>query len=126
MNKEDLKVGDYVRTKKGIIGKIITIGDKIITIGMGYVGIKFNDDACFVEKEDIITASDNILDLLAPMDLMYIDVSPDDCGGIVVPRIAETLNELEKLKERIMLGECILKGIVTKELLEQNTYRVGE
>ena len=24
-----------------------------------------------------------------------LDISPDDCGGIVVPRIAETLNELE-------------------------------
>lgn len=66
--------------------------------------------------------SPNIIDLIEPMDLMYIDISPDDCGGIVVPRVPETLNELNEIKEKIKRGECILKGVVTHEQLSKEAF----
>ncbi len=68
----------------------------------------------------------NIINLIEPMDLMYIDISPDDCGGIVVPRIAETLNELDKWKSRFANSICILKDVVTHEQLENGKYKIGE
>ena len=130
-----LEVGVFIRTPLGI-DKIIylRIQDEygcnydtqlehnlFLNNERDYISI---DGECF-EKEEIKT-SHNIIDLIEPSDLMYIDISPDDCGGIVVPRVAETLNELEKWKERISNGSCILKGIVTREQFESMSYRVEE
>ena len=80
----------------------------------------------YKDTYNIKKASHNIIDLIEPMDLMFIDICPDDCGGIVVPRIAETLRELNDFKERFASGNCILKGVVTKEQIKANTYWVGE
>lgn len=55
-----------------------------------------------------------IYDELQPMDILYIDISPDDCGGIVVPRIPETLAELERYIQGFKSGEIILKGVAKK------------
>lgn len=102
-----LEVGMYART---INGKIWIITSQKAISG---------------HRKDIIKASHNIIDLIEPGDLMYIDISPDDCGGIVVPRVAETKAELEKWKERIFSGECILKAILTKEQIINNWYEVS-
>ena len=124
-----LEVGMYVRTIKGIA--------KIETIEEDRSEISFNCDTglsiSFVKRgftqEEMAKQykhSFNITDLIEPMDLMYIDISPDDCGGIVVPRVAETLNELEEWKERFSNGSCILKRVVTHEQIESISYKVGE
>lgn len=105
-----LEVGMYVRTKKGTIYKFDTN----------------NSMAKNGAKKYMVNCSFNIIDLIEPMDLMFIDISPDDCGGIVVPRVSETLNELEKWKERISSGECILKGVLTKEQINNNCYWGGK
>lgn len=99
-----MKVGDYYRTKYGIS--------------------KLTEGKCVLDY--IIKSSSNILELLEPMDLLYVDISPDDCGGIVVPRIPETLDELERYIEKIKSGEYILKYVVTHEQLENDMYKVGE
>lgn len=120
----ELKEGMYVRyeTLDSIyeITKINKINEYVPQSGQLYL----KTDVCV--KSNVIKASYNIIDLIEPMDLMYIDISPDNCGGIVVPRIAETLNELDKWKERFSNGSCILKGVVTREQLESNIYRIGE
>lgn len=124
-----MSVGDYVRTRKGIT-KIIDIRDELTRNSM-------NGNEVVIETNIIITdnglsvsndykSSLSILELLEPMDLLYIDISPDDCGGIVVPRIPETLDELEKYIEKIKSGEYILKYVVTHEQLKNNMYKVGE
>ena len=105
-----LEAGMYVRTKKGTIYRFDTN----------------NSMAKNGAKKYMVNCSFNIIDLIEPMDLMFIDISPDDCGGIVVPRVSETLNELEKWKERISSGECILKGVLTKEQINNNCYWVGK
>lgn len=109
-----LSKGKYVRTKNGEIGKIRTIIDNMVFINA-------NQYYSTVVKE-----SDKLEDLLEPADLMYIDISPDNYGGIVVPRVAETQNELDKWKQRFASGECILKGVLTKEQIINNWYIVGE
>ena len=104
----------YVRTKNGEIGKIRTIIDNMVFInGNQYYST-------------ITKASHNIMDLIEVGDLMYIDISPDNYGGIVVPRVAETQNELKKWKTKFASGECILKTILTKEQIINNWYEVGE
>ena len=132
---EALSVGMFIRTPLGI-DKIIYLRKQdeygcnydtqlehylFLNNKRDYISI---DGECF-EKEKIKT-SHELKDLVEPMDLMYIDISPDDWGGIVVPRVAETLNELKKWKKRFDSGKCILKGIVTREQLESMSYKVKE
>jgi hypothetical protein len=69
---------------------------------------------------------EDIINVIKCMDVLYVDISPDDCNGIVVPRIAETENELALYKEKIMSREWLLKGIVMKEDLERMLYGVNE
>lgn len=115
-----LEVGMFVRFKtlsnEVKIGQIQLIDNSIYEL----------DNNEVTADKYIIKASHNIIDLIEVMDLMFIDISPDDCGGIVVPRIAETINELEQWKEHISNGYWILKGIVAKEQIESARYKVGE
>ena len=71
-----LEIGMYVRTFNG---KIWIIKSKQAISG---------------HKKDIFNASYELMDLVEPGDLMYIDISPDNYGGIVVPRVTETKAEL--------------------------------
>lgn len=130
-----LEVGMFIRTPLGIdkigcFNKENVIGYGFITKALHYLhwhkeDNKFSiDGECFNKEE--IKASHKLEDLVEPMDLMYVDISPDDCGGIVVPRVAETLNELKKWKKRFSNGSCILKGVVTWEQLESMSYKVKE
>lgn len=110
----------YVRTLDGINKAVEVINNGVIDRFVNADGniYYFCDMVC--------NPSHNILELIEPMDLMFIDISPDDCGGIVVPRIAETLDELEKWKDHISNGCCVLKGIITREQIESNIYKVSE
>ena len=121
-----LEVGMHIRIN-GFISKI----GHINTTKKGNTYIQFKQpngllitmNTKFLDDEK---ASFDITDLIEPMDLMFIDISPDDCGGIVVPRIAETINELEQWKEKISNKNCILKYVVTREQIESSRYKVGE
>ncbi len=122
----ELRVNDYVRTECGI-AKIIGTEAQGLVINLDKAIMIYHPEyIASCTHDEIIKSSPNIIDLLELMDLLYIDISPDDCGGIVVPRIPETLNELEKYIEKIKSGEYILKYVVTHEQLENNMYEVGE
>ena len=129
-----IDVGMYVRTEYGI-SKIVNIffekTGTFIETDNGLGNCNMSTKGIYILEEDYKTFIDNnvknnIIDLIEPMDLMFIDISPDDCGGIVVPRIAETLDELERWKEHIFNGYWILKGIVTREQIEYTIYKVSE
>lgn len=131
MNNEEkeeyLKIGDYFRLKEGLIGKIVKdLGKDAVYKNMNHY---LSDSiwlhgiwSYYIYQEDVKKSSKDILDLLEIGDLLYVDISPDDCGGIVVPRIAETKHELNNMLGFLRSGEWILKGIVTKEHLEKSCY----
>lgn len=108
-----MKIGDYVRTKDGRIYKIGDIGNFI-----------YSEDDVIIQG--IIKSSPNIIDLIEVGDLIYVNISPDDCGGIIVPRITETERELNSLKLSIENKDYILKSIITHEQIESMEYKVGE
>lgn len=112
-----MKVGDYVRTKDG---KFFKWNNLCTTDKKDYE----EHTRKILFDENKLKSSPNIIDLLQPMDQMYIDISPDNCGGIVVPRIPETYCELNQIINEIKLGNYVLKGIVTKEQLMENMYKV--
>lgn len=118
-----MKANDYVRTKDGLIGKVT----KIVTDNIFYVQFFDNLPRKTTIEEASITKSDsNILKLLEPMDLLYVDIDGGFDGGIVVPRIPETLDELDKMIEFINSGQWVLKDVVTHEQLNEVKYDVGE
>lgn len=121
-----MKDGDYVRTKNGYICKVININDFREPSVRYCVDANYLKDFMFIGDEDIEKTSPNILELLEPLDLLYVDISPDNCGGIVVPRIPETQNELYKIICCIGRQEVVLKGVVTRERLINSMYKVGE
>ena len=126
-----LEVGNYVRTNQGI-AKYLGISketrfDEEYDIYLFDECIFDNWNTIDIDKIDNykFKASNNIIDLIEPLDLMYIDIEPNDGhGGIVIPRIAETLNELEKWKKRFESGECKLVYITTHEQIESMQYKV--
>ena len=132
-----MNIGDYVRTKDGI-EKIIFIEENFFRKGNTFVATDnqknissyngkyygFSINKRKNNKRKKIKSSPNIIDLIEVGDLMFIDISPDDCGGIVVPRTTETENELQKYLNKINSGECILKGILTKEQIENGVYKL--
>lgn len=117
-----MKIGDYVRTKKGEIGKITYISEYNTAITTDYA-TNPNISKC-VGIKSIIKSNPNILKLLEPMDLLYVDIDGGFEGGIIVPRIPETQNELNSYIEKFKSGELILKYIVTYEQLLNNRYEV--
>lgn len=95
-----MEIGDYYRTRYGI-GKL-------------------TEGLCVLNE--IIKSSPDIIELLEPMDLMYVDIDNGYEGGIIVPRIAETQNELNEYIEKFKNGTLILSGVVTREQLERGVY----
>lgn len=115
-----MKVGDYVRTKFGMISKIIDTN-------LAEVADRYEvENGLLIYKGDIIKSNQNILELLEPQDLMYIDIDNGWAGGIVVPRIAETLAELNEYIDDFKNKKCTLVGVVTHEQLHSIVYKVGE
>lgn len=118
-----MNVGDYVRI-------INTLNDYVEIIKIKelneYDGYLLDERNYQYSIDEIIKSSPQIIDLIEVGDLMYIDISPDNYGGIIVPRVAETENELNKYKEKINSDECVLKSIITHEQMEAMQYRVEE
>lgn len=119
---DKLEPNMYIRTKEGKIDKVLEINtedfdEPVVRLASYPIGMY---QGMFEYKN----ANYDLLELIEPMDLMYIDISPDNCGGIVVPRIAETLNELEEWKERIRSGECKLVMIATSQQINEICYEV--
>lgn len=128
----DLRIGLCVRTNLGNIGRI----EKEYTFENGSVhypepqewvldnGYVLNEALMYAAEEEILNVGDDILDLIEPMDLLYVDIDGGFAGGIVVPRIPETQHELDEFKKSFKEGKLILKGIVPKELWINNMYEV--
>ena len=72
--------------------------------------------------DDFYKVSKDILDLLDPGDLLFVDIDNGYEGGIIVPRIAETENELKGYIDNIRDGTYTLKGVLTKEHIIKDTY----
>ena len=122
-----MKVGDYVRTKDGLIRKIVEI-DKLIYIDKDYISDEPEYHNSLIE-EDVIKSSPNIIDLIEvgdyvnelPVEGYYTryDEEKDDYIKIGIVTLEDywkgTFTSVEDIK-----------SIVTKEQFERMQYKVGE
>ena len=120
-----MNIGDYVRTKKGIIGKIKVI-DSQLDLEDLYL-VKRN----WYYKKDIIKSSPNIIDLIEVGDYV---------NGEKVCYLKGQINEEEVAHEEDVLyteyideygewygyAEDEIESIVTHEMFESVEYKIGE
>lgn len=119
MNK--IEIGEYIRTRKGIIDKVI----------IDYFGI-CNSPNCnckhvscqydYYDEEDIVKHSKNIIDLIELGDILEIKEGSDICYlGLKKDTITANYKEIiEGIKNK----EVELLSILTKEQYKQNYYKV--
>ena len=123
--KLELKENMYVRTKDGIIAKVVYIEDNTISFDKDLYRT-YGDSIDFLEKDNlerIVKASYNIIDILEVGDYV---------NGCYI-------QEIKSLKDNVMV--CMLdsdyefvstitnkdiKSVVTHEQMEQIAYKVGE
>ena len=123
-----MDVGNYVRTKNGIIGKIERkqlIGYSDWTIDTLY----YNDDeiidnwTCGIKEYDVIKSSPNIIDLIEVGDYVngYLVKSVDDNGVYIdIPFVDD--QSIGCNEDLIRPNQ--IKSIVTKEQFESMKYEV--
>ena len=109
-----IKVGEYIRTKNGYIGKyIIQQNINYIDTGKNYIG--------FDIENDIVKCSPNIIDLIEVGDYV---------NGYYVEKVWEQVNYRMAIDLRgSYLGlsdEKFIKSIVTKERFKESEYRINE
>lgn len=125
----EIEVGEYVRTKNGLIGKVnkIELAGSGVRFGGEYLSetiIQFNDGKVYerrVKEKDIIKHSFNLIDLIEVGD--YVN------GNIVTDKYLfageKPVIEIERNDTNCKcLCEKDIKSILTHELYEANAYKV--
>ena len=116
----EIKVNDYVRTKDGLIRKVVSLDNWVdfVYLDKSYISDEPEYHECFL-KEEIIKSSPNIIDLIEVGD--YVN------GYLVIEK--DINNELRyiDLKDRNMkyVKYLDIKSIVTKEQFEQMKYKIN-
>ena len=113
-----MKVGDYVRTDKGLIGKVIKKEEYDTHIILEYEG-QYCKRVLTTSGTDseVIKSSPNIIDLIEVGD--YVN------GCMVVNKNDDTI-QIIQLIIPFDLKEKDIKSVVTKEQFSQMKYKVGE
>lgn len=124
----EIKVGEYVRTKNGLIGKVnkIELAGSGVRFGGEYLSetiIQFNDGKVYerrVKEKDIIKHSFNLIDLIEVGD--YVN------GNIVTDKYLfageKPVIEIERNDTNCKcLCEKDIKSILTHESYESNAYK---
>lgn len=122
MNKE-LNIGDYVRTKDGIILKIKDTED-IYTTDNIYIGMAiYDDDGHFINDVEIIKSSPDIIDLIEVGDYV---------NGYKVSFIDEDVDTFVQCDYPVQEGSTnhyrfyskAIYSIVTKEQFSSMEYKI--
>ena len=131
-----LEVGMYVRTKGGIITKILSIDEIALEDGTRFYETELNEGYCDLNSEDIIKASHNIIDLIEAKDVLLIkDKQYDDIykAEVVLDQdnnlsvINYDCDKLLNLQLELYKGDLIeLVSVLTHEQFENNCFRIGD
>ena len=127
-----MNIGDYVRTRDGIISKIEDNFNTTMCIGTDRGEYHY-------EYFDIIKSSPNIIDLVEYMDLLWLEhpiklYDSDTTIGLFNPVRCDGFTTFEDGTHCIILNldyivdikDLKIKGIITHEQIESMEYKVKE
>lgn len=113
----EIKIGEYVRTKKGKIDKVIN--DNY------YISEYIECEKGIVDKENIVKHSFNIKELIEDKDI--IKVKTKENAILMIGFDEKTIDiKYKEIIEEIENGEYELLKILTHEQYERNCYRLEE
>lgn len=125
---EEIKVGEYVRTKKYGIKKIEHLAvNPNVTVNKYryYLGLDKDGDRCYgvLKTTDIIKHSSNIIDLIQEGDI--IEYKSDSFDDIFKEEVWKTKeNNIVYTIDGTEVNINSIKSIVTKEMMKSIEYRV--
>ena len=131
--KDNLEQNMYVRTKWGYICKIININD-FREPSMKYgVEASYLKDIMFIGDDDVVKASYNIINILECGDIIKLfmedDIDGEDTNIFELIAINYNDNEIGVFNSDFQIEFFPienLRGILTREQMEQMAYKVGE
>ena len=121
-----MKIGDYIRTDDGLIGKIVSEPYEYKD-SIGH-DIDFGDSNIYNEYEmyqSIIKSSPNIIDLLKKKDIV-IDYKGNIYQVVKVWKDYVFTDKKNEYGQVITLVDYQIKSIVTKEQFSQMEYKIGD
>lgn len=126
--KDKLEPNMYVRTKKGIakiIDRILEPDNYYFKMWVTDKFLEINDDTEYISEVDIVKASYNIIDILEVGDIISFYEDIDNYKKQYVIGIPDLIT-LDNIKDKITNDNIRLVSILTKEQMEQMTYKVEE
>ena len=116
---EEIKVGEYVRTKEGSLDKVTEIVNNYVLLKSKITISEYGESRIFIKKLDIIKHSPNIIDLIEKGDY----VNGEKVTGIMSGYVYLDKIDIETKKVKT-LTDYQIKDIVTKEMFNQVKYEV--
>ena len=107
----EIKVNDYVRTKKGYICKILEIHDEYSDDYLDWNDIH----SASIRKSRVVKNSPNIIDLIEVGDYV---------NGLPVRFIEKDRIDIGQTEDYFWLKNKHIKSVLTKEQFEQMEYKI--
>lgn len=125
--KDEIKVGEYIRTKDGFITKILGVDEFTLDEDEIFYETELNEGYTDLGSDDIIKHSSNIIDLIEEGDLIKYRLKNFEQTNI---GMVEKRVDPRSLKEVITVGfyrinQVEILKIITKEELEKGGYEVA-
>ena len=127
---EKIQVGEYVRTKRGIIGKCLKIGDEWASLEPSKFSVTKTPRA--IRVNEIINHSENIIDLIEIGDYVNGHQVYESDDGLIIFNIDDSVHFVNPLSlplhdYRVVLewqDKDYIKSIVTKQDFKIRKYEV--
>lgn len=119
----EIKVNDYIRTRKSGIKQVIEIGYKEKTEEIYYYEKRFDIYKFGVLKEDIINHNEDLLELIKKGDILEVCATNKD--NILKTEVKDEFKG-GFIYNAIKTGNLKIATILTKEQYEENSFKVGE
>ena len=121
--ENEIKVNEYIRTKRGIIDKAVKILDDYIFLESKFFITEYGESSTFIKKTDIVKHSSNIIDLIEVGDILKLkngekwEVQEHQGNGNWLQLEWENIDDNEDFFKKV-------DSIITKEQFESISYKV--
>ena len=114
--ENEIKVNEYIRTKRGIIDRVVKISDNYIFLKSKIFITEYGESSTFIKKTDVVKHSSKPIGLI-------------ECGDYVNGKLIHKV-DIRNNSSYIYYGNCKtftdyqIETIVTKEQFESISYKV--